>query len=140
MKDIASARSYSNTFPAVLDAMDDALAFLDGKLELNGCSPAMQGKLDIIFDEICSNIVKHSKSTAFELKVEFTENPRGVRMTFSDDGIPYDPLAHVDPDVTLSLEDRPIGGLGLLMVKKMSDSVSYERAGDRNVFTVFKAE
>ncbi len=118
--------------------MVDALAFLDEKLESYGCPPTAQAKLDVIFDEIVSNIVKHSNASSFEIAVEFTLDPRGVKLVFGDDGVAYDPLAHVDPDVTLALEDRPIGGLGLLMVKKMADSVSYERRRDRNCFTVFK--
>ena len=118
--------------------MVDALAFLDENLESYGCPPTAQAKLDVIFDEIVSNIVKHSNASSFEIAVEFTLDPRGVKLVFEDDGVAYDPLAHVDPDVTLALEDRPIGGLGLLMVKKMADSVSYERRRDCNCFTVFK--
>ena len=52
------------------------------------------------------------------------------------DGVAYDPLSHVDPDITLRAEARPIGGLGILMVKKMASSVSYRRAGDHNRFTI----
>ena len=133
------AKSSAKTFPATLDAMAEALAFLDGALEGGGCPPAAQAKLDVIFDEVCSNIVKHSGAREFEVKVGFAVDPTGIGLTFSDDGVPYDPLAHVDPDTTLSAEDRPIGGLGIFMVKKMADAVSYERVGGRNVFAVFKA-
>ena len=72
------------------------------------------------------------------MTVEATADPAGVRLVFSDDGTPYDPLAHVDPDTTLSAAERPIGGLGILMVKKMSDSVDYARVRNRNVLTIFK--
>jgi sigma-B regulation protein RsbU (phosphoserine phosphatase) len=94
--------------------------------------------LHIILDEICSNIVKHSCASGFELDVEVLENLAGVRLTFSDDGVAYDPLSHADPDTTLSAAERPIGGLGIMMVKKMSNSVSYSRVGGRNAFTVEK--
>ena len=61
-----------------------------------------------------------------------------MKIVFIDDGVAYDPLAHADPDTTLSAEERPIGGLGILMVKKMSDSVSYMRSHYRNFLTVVK--
>ena len=94
--------------------------------------------LHIILDEICSNIVKHSGATCFEVDLEEKENPECVKMSFIDDGDEYDPLSHTDPDTTLSAAERPIGGLGIMMVKKMSDSITYERVGNRNVFTVVK--
>ena len=61
-----------------------------------------------------------------------------MELRFIDDGAPYDPLAHTDPDTTLSAEERPIGGLGIMMVKKIADAVTYSRDGDRNTLTVFK--
>ena len=67
-----------------------------------------------------------------------TEDPSGVRLVFADDGAPYDPLAHADPDTKLPVAERPIGGLGILMVKNMADSISYERTRNRNFLTVFK--
>ena len=139
MKSPATPKSFVRTFPARREAMADALAFLDETLEGNGCPLALQTKLDVICDEICSNIVKHAHASVFELTVAFTPEPNGVRLVFADDGVAYDPLAHVDPDTTLSAEERPIGGLGILMVKRMADAVAYERRQDRNFFTVFKA-
>ena len=99
----------------------------------------MLSSLRIIIDEIASNIVTHSGASGFELEVERVEAPAGIKLVFSDDGAPFDPLAHADPDTSLSAAERPIGGLGILMVKKMSDSVSYERVRNRNVLTVFKS-
>ena len=96
--------------------------------------------LHIVIDEICSNIVKHSGAKGFELDIELVSETAGVKLTFIDDGVPYDPLSHEDPDVTLSAAERPIGGLGILMVRKMSQSMSYERAHDRNYLTVVMKE
>ena len=59
-----------------------------------------------------------------------------MKLTFIDDGVPYDPLMHKDPDTSLPAEERPIGGLGIMMVRKMSDSMSYERNHDHNYLTV----
>ena len=63
-------------------------------------------------------------------------SPGGVKLTFSDDGAAYDPLMHADPDVSLPAEERPIGGLGILMVKKMATDILYRREGGRNVLAV----
>ena len=89
-------------------------------------------------DEITSNIVKHSHASGFELDVQFLVESSGVKLLFMDDGVPYDPLSHVDPDTTLPAAERPVGGLGILMVKKMTDSITYERVRNRNCLTVFK--
>ena len=94
--------------------------------------------LHVILDEICSNIVKHSGASGFEMDVEMLAEPAGVKLTFVDDGSPYDPLSHEDPDTALPAEERPIGGLGIMMVKKMATSVNYERKHDRNFLTVVK--
>ena len=64
--------------------------------------------------------------------------PLAVRITFIDHGKPYDPLAKADPDVTLSAEDRQIGGLGIFMVKKTMDDVQYEYKDGQNILTVEK--
>jgi len=99
---------------------------------------AIAPALHIFLDEICSNIVKHSGASGFEIDIEFLNDPASVKIVFVDDGKPYDPLTHEDPDTTLPAEDRPIGGLGILMVRKMSNSMSYMRKFDRNFLTVVK--
>ena len=97
----------------------------------------MQAKLAVVRDELVSNIVRYSSATTFDLGVEIVESPHGVRLKFSDDGVPYDPLSRPPPDVSMPLEKRPQGGLGIMVVRSLADSVDYERVGDRNVLTVF---
>lgn len=137
-------------FPPTQDGIAAASDFLDATLEnLESRKPAesapdadgfglglLSPKLHVILDEIASNIVKHSGATDFELTIGHRLNPEGVELIFSDDGVEYNPLAHTDPDTSKPVEDRPIGGLGIMMVKKMATSVAYSRAGGRNVFTV----
>ena len=84
------------------------------------------------------NIVKFSGATGFEVDFERTVSPDGVRLVFIDDGIEYNPLAHSDPDTSLGADERQIGGLGILMVKKLADDISYRRERNRNILTVFK--
>ena len=126
---------FSRAFPPTQEGIAQASAFLDEAL---GQGSKTHSSLHVILDEICSNIVKHSGATGFEVSIELARDPDGVKLVFSDDGTPYDPLAQAAPDTSLPAADRPIGGLGILMVRKMSDAVSYERIRDRNVLTVFK--
>ncbi|MBO6166988.1 MAG: SpoIIE family protein phosphatase [Kiritimatiellae bacterium] len=134
---ISRPRMFSRSFPPVQSGISDAAAWLDS-LDIECLTPGLLSTLHIILDEICSNIVRHSGASGFEVDVEELENAQGVKIVFIDDGVAYDPLAHADPDTTLSAEERPIGGLGILMVKKMSDSVSYMRSHYRNFLTVVK--
>ena len=141
-----SRRGATRTFPPTQDGIAAASDFLDEVMgngergTVNGECGIGNGKqlpqLHIILDEICSNIVKHSGATEFSVEIGQLENQDGVKIVFSDNGTPYDPLAHTDPDTSLGAAERPIGGLGILMVKKMSSSISYSRTGDRNVLTV----
>jgi anti-sigma regulatory factor (Ser/Thr protein kinase) len=70
--------------------------------------------------------------------VEVTEDPLAVVITFIDKGVPYDPLAKEDPDITLSAEERGIGGLGIYMVKKSMDDIIYEYKDGQNILKIKK--
>ena len=87
-------------------------------------------------DEIASNIVNYSGARTFSVSVERSFDR--VLLEFADAGVAYNPLAHVDPDTTAAIEDRPIGGLGLVMVKKLMDRISYSRENGCNVLRVIK--
>lgn len=121
-------------FPATQAGLAAAMAALDA--EVADVPGDVRAALDVMLDEIVSNIVAHSGASAFEMTVSRTE--RGVKLVFSDDGRPYDPLARGDPDTSLDAVSRPIGGLGILMVKKMASSLAYDRVNGRNVLTVVK--
>ena len=128
------------------------LDFLDGILEECGCPAGIKIKLEVAVEEIFVNIAHYAYTPDVgdaEITVEVTDD-RVAKMTFADDsgrvltlifedtGIPYDPLAKPDPDITLSAEERQIGGLGIFMVKKSMDSMEYERRDDKNILTIKK--
>jgi sigma-B regulation protein RsbU (phosphoserine phosphatase) len=136
---LAPPRVFSRLFHATREGISDATAFLDEAMESVGLAGTKHAAaLNIILDEITSNIVKHSGAHGFEVDITVVENPSSVTLVISDDGTPYHPLGHVDPDTTLSAEERPIGGLGILMVKKMSNSVVYTRGHNRNILKIVK--
>ena len=130
-------RRCSRTFAAEEASIPATADYMDGVLSENDIPQAIQTKLAVIRDELVSNIVRYSGATGFDIGVEITDGPRGVRLTLSDDGKPYDPLARPLPDVTAPAETRPQGGLGIMVVRSLADSVAYERKHDRNVLTVF---
>lgn len=122
------------SFPATQAGLAAAMAVLDAQVA--DVPDDVHAALDVMLDEIVSNIVAHADASAFEMTVARTA--RGVELVFSDDGRPYDPLARADPDTSLDAAARPIGGLGILMVKKMASSLAYARVRDRNVLTIVK--
>ncbi|MCR5303423.1 MAG: ATP-binding protein [Lachnospiraceae bacterium] len=124
---------------ARVDNLDDVLAFLDEQLESRNCPVRQQMQLDVAVEEIFVNIASYAygdKVGMAKISIEFEEDPSVVTVTFYDSGMPYDPLAREDPDVTLSVEDRGIGGLGIYMVKKSMDDVTYEYRDGQNVFSI----
>ena len=99
-----------------------------------GAGPGLSGKLHIVVDEIYSNIVNYSGATIAEVSWQLADGK--VHLTFSDNGVPYDPLETAEPDITLSAEEREIGGLGVLMVKRFTETMEYHREDNRNILKI----
>ena len=126
---------------AEIKNLDTVLAFVDEQLEKYGCSPKIQMQIDIAVEEIFVNIANYAYNPEIGsagISVEIQEDPLAVTITFTDGGVPYDPLKKPDPDVTLSAEERQIGGLGIYMVKKSMDDISYEYKEGKNILTLKK--
>ncbi len=127
---------------AKVDNLNQVLAFVDERLEAHGCSMKVQMQIDVAVEEIFVNIAHYAyapNTGPATLQIETEENPLAVSITFIDSGAPFDPLAKPDPDVTLSVEERQIGGLGIYMVKKSMDSVTYRRQDGKNMLTIKKS-
>ena len=122
---------------AALDNLDEVLAFVDQRLEENDCPMKVQTQIAVeeIFVNIASYAYSPEKGNA-EIGVEVSDDPLEVTIRFADSGIPYDPLAKEDPDITLPAEQRPIGGLGIYMVKKSMDNVEYEHKDGQNTLCI----
>ena len=100
-----------------------------------------QIQLDVAVEEIFVNIASYAyaPNTGYALiQINELSDPKRVQITFVDEGVPYDPLAKEDPDVTLSAEERQIGGLGIYMVKKSMDNMTYEYKDNKNILTIEK--
>ena len=121
--------------------LDKVLSFADAILEELGCSPKAQMQIDVAIEEIFVNIAHYAYPEGegdAVISVGADTAAGGVQIVFEDEGIQYDPLQNEDPDITLSAEDRPIGGLGIFMVKKSMDEVSYEYKDGKNRLTIKK--
>ncbi len=129
----------SLTVKASNDSLSAVTEFLDGFLESIDCPMADFVKLELVTEEIFVNIANYAYGEE-EGDAEITAGFDGstVSLTFADSGSPYNPLEKTDPDVTLSAEDRQIGGLGIFLVKKSTDDASYEYKDGKNIFTVSK--
>lgn len=115
--------------------------FVNGILEENGCSMKVQMEIDIAIDEIFGNIAYYAYapgSGEATVQVEIKESPKSLELIFIDRGIPYNPLENKDPDITLDIEERKIGGLGIYLVKEMMDEVSYEYVDGQNILRLKK--
>lgn len=116
-------------------------AFVDEQLEQHDCPMKAQAQIDIAIDELFGNIVRyayHPEIGSATVQVEVVPDPLAVVITFIDQGKPYDPLAKEDPNVTLSAEEREIGGLGIYIVKKSMSDITYEYKDGRNILKIRK--
>ncbi len=111
-------------------------SFIDDTLEKTGCSEKVRTQFLIASDEILSNIFLYSKSNSVTVEIKTDEDE--TALTFSDDGIPFDPLKIEDPDIYLPAEEREPGGLGIFITKKLMDEVIYEYPNQKNTLTIRK--
>ena len=119
-----------------LDAMSQATDFVEETLSLSGVPMKVIMRFQIAVDEVFSNIAQYSNAKYSSLECGVDDGC--ITLVFTDDGVEYDPTAREEPDVTLSAEDRDIGGLGIYMVKKSMDSVEYEYLDGKNILTLKK--
>ena len=129
------------TMNATIDNIQTVTDFVDAQLEALDCPIKAQMQIDIAIDELFGNIAHyayHPEIGSATVRVEVAEEPLAVIITFIDHGIPYDPLAAEDPDTTLSAEERSVGGLGVYMVKKSMDEITYEYKNGQNILKIKK--
>lgn len=132
------------TVKASSECLPEVHRFIDSFLEAYHCSMKTQMLIDVTVEEIFVNIASYAYTgetgnAQIEVCHETTESGKDrVRITFSDWGTPFDPLGHKDPDISLPVEKRAIGGLGIYLIKKNMDQVSYEYKDLQNRLTIFK--
>lgn len=125
---------------STVENIDYVIDTVSEELEKYDCSMKVQTQINIAIDEMFGNIVRYAyvpNVGKIEVKIDIDES-RMLSLTFIDSGIPYNPLLKEDPDITLSAQDREIGGLGIFLVKKTMDDLIYSFEDGKNILTIKK--
>lgn len=129
------------TIDATIENIGKVTAFVDEQLEQLNCPLKAQMQIDIAIDELFGNIAHYAynpETGPATVLVDVLQEPLSVVVTFIDNGIAYDPLAREDPNVALTAQEREIGGLGIYIVKKSMDEISYEYKDGQNILRIKK--
>ena len=124
-------------FPATDAALQDVNQFVETQLEEAGCTPKNMMKIMIALEELFINVAHYAyfgEEGDVEISLDIADDTMTLRLT--DSGMPFDPLAKEDPDVTLDANKRRIGGLGIYMVKKTMDAMTYAYENGQNIVTI----
>ena len=131
----------NQTFPAKVDALSDVLGFVDQTLEEYECPMKIQTAICVAIEEVFVNVAHYAYGEGegdMTLGIAFDAESREITFRMTDRGTPFDPLKKPDPDITLTAEEREIGGLGIFITKKTMDSVTYAYENGENVLTMIK--
>ncbi|SCW41293.1 Anti-sigma regulatory factor (Ser/Thr protein kinase) [Ruminococcaceae bacterium YRB3002] len=126
---------------AVCENLPEVLSFVDEQLAHLSCSHKVISQIDAAVEEIFVNISSYAYDPMIgsaTIRMEFSDDPLSVIISFVDGGVPYDPLAKPDPNLKIPVRDRRKGGLGIFIVKKTMDDVSYEYKDGQNILTIMK--
>ena len=129
------------TLPAEVERLPEVLSFIEEQLEQLRCPLKTQMEISVAAEEVYVNIASYAYAPdtgTATVRMACTEDHSAVTLTFIDSGIPFNPLEKEDPDLSLPVEEREIGGLGILMVKKTMDEAHYERVDGQNILTLTK--
>lgn len=140
-KRVNADKTYEKTFPAQENSLEDVLSFTEQTLDSADCPMKTTTAICVAIEEMFINIARYAyegREGTVKLKIDLSENDRTVTFQISDNGVPFDPLKKPDPDITLSAEDREIGGLGIFITKKTMDTVSYAYENGENILTMTK--
>ena len=126
---------------ATIENIPSVVAFIDEALEAAECGMKAQMQIDVALDEILANIAHYAYAPGtgeVVVRIDIDDAARVATITFIDSGMPFDPLQKDDPDITRPAEERAIGGLGIFLVKKTMDKLTYRFENGMNVLTLYK--
>ena len=129
------------TTNATVENLAAVTEFITSTLEEKDCSMKIIMQMELVIEEIFVNVASYAYRPnvgPVTICKEISESPQAVTITFIDSGVAYNPLEREDPDITLSAEERDIGGLGIFLVKKNVDEISYERKDNQNILKIKK--
>lgn len=127
--------------PADMSHLDEVMGLINELLDKVSISDSDKMKVELAVEEMFTNIASYAyedDNGYASVTCKLTDHPGEIVICFSDTGKPYNPLLKPDPDVEASADERPIGGLGIFMTKKIMDNITYEYKDNKNVLTISK--
>ena len=129
-------------FIAKLDELPNVISFIESELEKFEFSFKIITQFNLVVEELFVNVAsyayKDKNDGKCKISIEYNQEKQEVKLSMEDNGIKFNPLEKEEPDTTLSIEDRPIGGLGILLVKKNMDNIEYKYEDNKNVLILSK--
>ena len=124
-----------------IDELNRLVIFLEALEEEWELPMGLIPSINLALEEALTNVIfyAYEKNTENNISVDFSKEGNKLTIIITDSGKPYDPLQKEDPDVNLSAEDRPIGGLGIFLIKQIMNEVSYQRIENKNQFIMIKS-
>ena len=136
---IGEIRMEKLTIDATVENLPVVTEFITSSLEEKDCSMKTIMQMELVIEEIFVNVASYAYRPNVGLVTICKEfEPESIVISFIDRGVDYNPLKHQDPDINAELEDRDIGGLGIFLIKKNVDEISYERKDGQNILTIKK--
>ncbi len=125
------------TVPAQIEYLEVLRIFVRQGADATDLTSEEADKLDLVLEELFVNIARHAYSAEQgHVEVKYiVEAPGRLVVEMSDTGRAFNPLASNQPDFSLNLADRPLGGMGIFLARALTDSIRYERDGNRNTIS-----
>ena len=124
--------------PATVESLDEIVQWADAALRPNGIAEPFISKMTLVIEELFVNIVNYAYPNESGSVIFTMYLSPCLKLIISDAGVPFNPLEYAEPDVTVPIDDRTIGGWGIFLSKKLTDRITYERVNGMNVLTVYK--
>ncbi len=132
------------TVNATLDNLPEVTDLVEEMLKKSGCPGRIASKIMVCVEELFVNITNYAYNPSVgectvDMETKTLSNGGAIKLVMRDSGTPFNPFEREEPDITLSADERSIGGLGIFMVKKIMDSVQYEYTNNENIVTLEKS-
>ena len=126
--------------PNDIETIPQLNEFIDSVAEEVGIDMSLTMSLNLAIEEAVVNVMEYAypEGQQGDVEIEVTADQQWMTFVITDTGIAFDPTKKEDADTTLSAEERPIGGLGIFMVRQLMDVIDYKREGNKNVLTLQK--
>jgi len=125
--------------PAIMDNLEEGIDFILAGIEQAGVDQKMLFQLRLACEEVIVNVINYAyPDSKGSMQISYDISDNELEVVVSDSGVHFNPINKEDPDLSIPLEDRKIGGLGIFLVRNIMDQVEYSREDGRNILTMRK--